>query len=99
MSAFSIKRSFDLIEFERLPSSESGHSFKWHKYAIDQGINESNEIKKRQKTAHSLIISLILTVGYLSHIHAVTDIDGQVGSDILQSNNDRAVFLEGFVLD
>ena len=53
----------------------------------------------KSKTAHSLIISLILTVGYLSHIHAVTDIDGQVGSDILQSNNDRAVFLEGFVLD
>ena len=49
--------------------------------------------------AHSLIISLILTVGYLSQIHAMTDIDGQVGSDILQSNNDRAVFLEGFVLD
>ena len=51
------------------------------------------------KTAHSLIISLILTVGYLSHIHAVTDIDSPVDSDILHSNNDRAVFLEGFVLD
>ena len=81
--------------FERLLTSESGHSFKWHKYAIDQGI--MNPMKS--KTAHSLIISLILTVVYLSHIHAVTDIDGQVGSDILQSNNDRAVFLEGFVLD
>jgi len=80
---------------QRLLSSVSGHSFKWHKYAIDRSI--MNLMKS--KTAHSLIISLILTVGYLSHIHAVTDIDGQVGSDILQSNNDRAVFLEGFVLD
>jgi len=38
-------------------------------YAIDQGI--MNPMKS--KTTHSLIVCLILMVGYLSHVHAVTD--------------------------
>ena len=54
---------------ERLLSSESGHSFKWQNPAIDQAI--MNPMKS--KTAHSLIISLILTVGYLTSVTAVTD--------------------------
>ncbi len=50
-------------------TSGSGHSFKCQIPAIDQAIMKL----MKSKTTHSFIISLILMVGYLTQVQAVTD--------------------------
>ncbi len=52
--------------YERLLSSVSGHKAKWQNPAICQAI--MNPMKSL-----SLIVCLILTVGYLTPVQAVTD--------------------------
>ena len=54
---------------ERLLSSESGHSFKWQNPAIHQAIMNPMQ----SHTTLILLSSLVLTVGHLTHVTAVTD--------------------------